>query len=140
MNAYLDTQGPHIQSNQGSGSATQQPGDNGFTASTNSTFVGATVLVSSGVIVAIGGLGAGGQIFQVTMSFLKLFQIVEILGKLIFVPVYYSGLILDILTGVYNLSDAVDISPEMITDGKYEDSIAGYMGKITFYEEYGNIL
>jgi hypothetical protein len=74
------------------------------------------------------------------LGFIKLFQVIEILGKLIFIPVHYTGLILDVLLGVYNLSDPIDISPQFLTKGKYEDSIAGYMGKITFYEEYGNIL
>jgi hypothetical protein len=69
-----------------------------------------------------------------------MFQIIELLSKLIFVPVYYTGLILDMMVSIYLLGDPIDVSSNLIMPGIFEESLGGWMGKITFYEEWGNIL
>jgi hypothetical protein len=99
------------------------------------------VIASLGLVIVAGTVNPRKvKVFSFVMAFIKLFQIIEILGKLIFVPVHYSGVLLEVLLAVYHIGDPIDISSELLTPGKYQDSIAGYMGKITFYEEYGNLL
>jgi hypothetical protein len=69
-----------------------------------------------------------------------MFQIIEVLSKLLYMPVKFSGKIEGMLNNIAELSDPIDIPPELIMKGSLEDSHTNYKGKIFKFEEYGNIL
>ena len=69
-----------------------------------------------------------------------MFQIIEIVSKMIYIPVRFSGLIKEVLEAIVDLSDPIDIPSDLIMDGKLEDSHSSYKGKIFDYGEFGNVL
>jgi hypothetical protein len=77
---------------------------------------------------------------NIGVAFVKLFQIIEILSKLIYLPVTFSGTLRDILHTIAKLGDPIYISPNLIMKGSLAESHSNYKGKIFEFEEYGNIL
>lgn len=69
-----------------------------------------------------------------------MFQVVELLAKLIYLPIKFSGKINSILMAISELGDPIEISPQLIMKGSLEDSHTNYKGKIFAGEEYGNVL
>jgi hypothetical protein len=69
-----------------------------------------------------------------------MFQIIEILSKLIYLPIIFSGSLQTLLYSIAELSDPINISPNLIFEGSLESSHSSYKGKIFKFGEYGNIL
>jgi len=75
-------------------------------------------------------------------AFIKLFQIIEILGKFLFLPIWYKGLLLDIIYSVAQIGELIELDADFIIK---TDSVTGgtkdrYWTKFTVYEEYSNVL
>lgn len=86
------------------------------------------------------GGGSTNSCGSSSYSFIKMFQIIEILGKLIYIPVYFSGELNDILEGVNKLADPIEIPPDLIMKGNLKESHTTFRGKIYENGEYGRIL
>lgn len=101
-------------------------------------------LVVGGRVVTMGvvffsSLG-GNSCLSATYGFIKMFQIIEIMGKLIYIPVYFRGQLNDILEGINQLGDPVDIPSNTLMKGSLLESHHSFRGKIYLNEEFGNIL
>lgn len=77
---------------------------------------------------------------QIGFAFVKMFQIIEILAKLIYLPVKFSGKIQGMLEAIAELGDPIDIPEDIFMNGGVLESHVNFKGKIVNYEEYGNIL
>lgn len=69
-----------------------------------------------------------------------MFQVIEIMGKLIYIPVYFRGQLNDILEGINHLGDPIDIPSDIWMKGSLLESHHSFRGKIYKNEEFGNIL
>ena len=65
---------------------------------------------------------------------------IEILSKLIYLPVIFSGKVDTVLQAIAELGDPIEISPNILIDPKQEDGYMNYKGKIFQFGEYANIL
>lgn len=99
-------------------------------------------VMSVGRIAAVAASFIGGSsgCFSSGYSFIKLFQVIEVLGKLMYIPVHFSGELNDILEGVNDLADPIEIPPELLMKGSLIKSHTSFRGKILENEEYGYIL
>ena len=68
--------------------------------------------------------------FQFTFAFIKLFQIIEILGKFYFLPLKFSLVLGIFLHFIYGLSDIIVTSPDIIQKKRNEETTT-WMGKLT---------
>lgn len=75
---------------------------------------------------------------NVGAALLKTFQLIEILGKFLYIPVIYKGILLDGLSGINDIGDAVTL-PENVFLGKVNES-ASTKGKITIYSTSSYVL
>jgi hypothetical protein len=73
-------------------------------------------------------------------AFIKLFQIVEILSKMIFLPVVYPEKINSVLSAIADLSDPIELPSDFLIKGSLEQSHPTFKGKIFKFGEFGNIL
>lgn len=73
-------------------------------------------------------------------SMIRLFQIIEILSKFIYVPVVFSGKMESFLNSISGLTGPIEISSEIFIHGKVQDGYMNYKGKIFKAGEYANIL
>jgi hypothetical protein len=62
------------------------------------------------------------------------------MGKLVFIPVFYTGLMKDILYVIYKMGDPFDLDPQDLVNLPIDYNISSNRGKITLFEEYSNIL
>lgn len=79
---------------------------------------------------------------EFSTAFIKLFQVIEILSKFVYLPVWYKGLLLEILYSFSQVGEMISASSETLA--KKEDFTEGlkfrYWSKLTIYGEYHNIL
>lgn len=71
---------------------------------------------------------------------IKLFQVIEILSKFVYIPVVYSGKIKSFLISISGMAGPIEINPEIFIEGKVQDGYMNYKGKIFNSGEYANIL
>jgi hypothetical protein len=74
------------------------------------------------------------------VALVKIFQLIEILAKLVFFPVFYSGILKDVLYVIYKMGDPFDLDPQTLLSYSVDLNISSNRGKITLFEEYSNIL
>jgi hypothetical protein len=84
--------------------------------------IGSTVVLTSAPIFSNFGI-----------SFIKMFQVIEIFSKLIYLPVRFSGPLQKVLNSICGLSDPLQISPTLLIDGELDVSYNKYKGKIYRY-------
>jgi hypothetical protein len=85
---------------------------------------------------------SGSNLFgiKVGVAIVKIFQLIEILAKLVFVPVFFTGILKDVLYVIYKMGDPFDLDPQTLIDYPVDFNISSNRGKITLFEEYSNIL
>ena len=71
-------------------------------------------------------------------ALIKMFQIIEILGKLLYLPIYFQGFLLNVLYSVEQLGSLVSLPSDLIfsTDGAQKNR---YWMKFSIYENEENI-
>lgn len=104
-------------------------------ATTNTAAAGKLLIISSGL--SGGVLPLCGQF---AFSMVKLFQIIEILAKLFFLPIIFSGKMDSILSAIAHLGDPIEVSPHILVSGELQDGYMNYKGKIFKFQEFANIL
>lgn len=102
------------------------------------------VLISI-LITAFIGQGATAMRFyclNIGTGFVKFFQIIEILGKFLFIPVSFNKELRDLLYSINNLGEVIELPPTFIIKKKKQQQIEQnrYWYKLTHYGEYKNIL
>lgn len=65
------------------------------------------------VVSSAAAIGSFPFCSQLGLAFIKTFQIIEILSKLIYIPADFSGIIYDLLSNISELSDPIEISPHI---------------------------
>ena len=85
-------------------------------------------------------LGLGAVSFNIGYSFMKMFQVVEILSKLIYFPVVFEDRTEKLLFALHNLVEPIDVPEDIIVSEPYEDSVVGFNRKLSIYEERNHIL
>lgn len=96
-----------------------------------------TVVIGSFVGVGLSG-AAANSCPNFGVALVKMLQLIEILGKFLYIPVIYKGLLLDGLSGINDIGDAVTL-PENIFLDKVDESVST-KGKITVYSTSSYIL
>lgn len=98
---------------------------------------------AAGKILIVGSSLSGGvfpMCSHIAFSMVKIFQVIEILAKLFYLPVVFSGNMDTILSAISELGDPIEISPNILISDKLEDGYMNYKGKIFKFEEFANIL
>lgn len=80
--------------------------------------------------------------FNIGTGFIKFFQIIEILGKFLFLPVHFNEELRDVLYSINELGEVVQLHPRLIVNRKkmelFEQNRFWY--KLSTYGEYKNVL
>ena len=71
-------------------------------------------------------------------AMIKMFQIIEILGKLLYLPVYFQGLLLNVLYSVEQLSSLVSLPSDLIFANDRAQKNR-YWTKFTIYQNQENV-
>ena len=89
--------------------------------------------------------GAGSVLVTTALSmnigpgFIKLFQIIEIMGKLYFIPVYFTPTLDYFLSQIFQMSDLISTSPNTLISEQARDPNGQY-GKLTSSGQPKNVL
>lgn len=96
--------------------------------------------VSKGTIIVV-TLSMFGSIcccLNLGVAFIKLFQVIEILGKLYFIPVKYGIFLQSILYDIKELGNVININEEFLTGIPFYDHLRVW-GKLTINQERKSI-
>jgi hypothetical protein len=88
----------------------------------------------------IGIIGSGIINIDLGFSFIKLFQIIEILSKLLFIPVIYHTTMRNFLVLLHKIADPLGLPDETIVQDSFQSMMKYFLRKITVYEERTIIL
>jgi hypothetical protein len=66
------------------------------------------------MVAMIGALGSGVSVgcLNIGSAFLKLFMIIEVIGKFLYLPIWYKGALLDTLYSINVLGELVELNPD----------------------------
>lgn len=103
--------------------------------STNAATAGKILVISSSVSEGFFPLCS-----HFAFSMIRLFQVIEILSKFVYIPVVYSGKMESFLNSISGLTGPIEISPEIFIQEEVQDGYMNYKGKIFNFGEYANIL
>lgn len=95
-------------------------------------------MIGSVIFSMLSGTNLFGIKFGVAI--VKIFQLIEILAKLVFMPVFFSDILKDVLYVIYKMGDPFDLDSNALIDYPIDKNISSNRGKITLFEEYSNIL
>lgn len=91
----------------------QRPKSSLLVKTANST--GSRVLmISIAIIAVIGSVGGGCSLgfLNIGGAMMKLFMIIEVIGKFLYLPIWYKGLLLETLYSISILGDLVELNPD----------------------------
>lgn len=71
-------------------------------------------------------------------ALIKMFQIIEVLGKLLYLPIYFQGILLQVLYAVEQLSSLVTLPPNLILKSQ-DPNKSKYQMKFTIYKNQENV-
>lgn len=99
------------------------------------------VTTGVGVIAGFSGAFSVGCM-NISAAFIKLFQVIEIMSKFIYLPVWYKGLVLEVFYAFSQIGELINANPEYLakTEDEFHGLKARYWTKFTLYGEYNNIL
>lgn len=121
----------------------QNPSSSDIVKTSTSTPIRITAWTAAAVA-AFGGVGGACSVgfLNFGAAMIKMFQIIEIIGKFLYLPIWYKGLLLEVLFSVAQLGDLVEIGPDSIVSSSesYSGRKERYWTKFTVYKEYNNVL
>lgn len=77
--------------------------------------------------------------FNFAFAFIKLFQIIEILGKFYFLPIDFSALLNSFLQFIFGISDLVVTKPSLLINQPTDEVLQSF-GKLTYLKQESHML
>lgn len=110
---------------------TQYIKNEGAVKTSISTAQGVTIAIGFSSVFSLAAMKLGAAL-------IKMFQIIEILGRFLYFPIYFQGLLLNVLYSVDQLSSLVSLPSDLIFSSEGAQK-SRYWMKFTIYETMENV-
>lgn len=96
-------------------------------------------MVALGVVGAASGFCSLGFL-NIGSALIKLFIIIELLGKFLHLPIWYKGTLLEILYTLSQFADLVNVNADALVETDKKEIQSRYWTKFTVYSDHKSVL